>query len=61
MANQKRLFNPDNPPLAFSKEEGNAQLERIKADLAHAQQIRINMHNVRKYGPKGPGVANGPV
>ena len=30
---QGQLFDPDNPPLAFSKEEGNARLEQIKADL----------------------------
>lgn len=30
---QGRLFNPDNPPEAFSKEEVNQELEKIKEEL----------------------------
>lgn len=46
---QLRFFNPDNPPLAFSKEEGNAKLDQLKQQMRQAQLDRANAHNVKKH------------
>lgn len=43
---QGQLFNPDNPPLAFSKEEGNARLAQIRAELAARPGWIRHFHNV---------------
>lgn len=45
---QGRLFNPDNPPLAFPKED--AKLDEIRNQLKEVQMDRIREHNVRKHG-----------
>lgn len=46
---QGRLFNPDNPPLAFSKEEGNTALRPIRAEARRHQVERMHQHNVEKH------------
>jgi hypothetical protein len=46
---QGRLFNPDNPPLAYSKEEGNRALRPIKAEARRHQEQRMQRHNVKKH------------
>jgi hypothetical protein len=46
---QGRLFNPDNPPLAFSKEEGEAGLAPIRAEVRRHQVSRMQRHNVEKH------------
>jgi hypothetical protein len=51
-ANQLRFFDPDNPPQAWSKAEGNAKLEGIKAQLKQTQMDRIKAHNVNKHGER---------
>lgn len=45
---QLRFFDPDNPPQAWSKAEGNAKLETIKSQMRQAQMDRIAAHNVSK-------------
>lgn len=52
MNQQLRFFNPDNPPQAWSKEEGDAALEPLKAQLKQVQMDRIKAHNLRKHGDK---------
>lgn len=47
---QLRFFNPDNPPQSWSKEEGNAKLETLKAQMKQIQMDRIAAHNVKKHG-----------
>jgi hypothetical protein len=43
---QGRLFNPDNPPLAFPKV--NPELDKIKASLNDAQRQRWeDQHKIR--------------
>lgn len=49
-ADQLQFFNPDNPPQAWSKEEGNARLATIKAQLAANQLERVKLHNTKKQG-----------
>lgn len=45
---QLQFFNPDNPPQAWSKAEGNARLEGIKAQLKATQMERVKLHNTQK-------------
>ena len=52
MNKQLRFFNPDNPPQSWSKEEGDAALEPLKAQLKQVQMDRIREHNVRKQREK---------
>jgi len=47
---QGQLFDPDNPPLAFSKEESNARLEQIKQDMQKARLERCQARNAAKSG-----------
>lgn len=52
---QGRLFNPDNPPQSFTKDEINTRLDVIKARLKEHQLERVKIHNVRKRGDE-PGL-----
>lgn len=49
-AQQLQFFNPDNPPQAWTKEEGNAKLQSIKDQLAANQLERVRLHNTKKQG-----------
>jgi hypothetical protein len=51
---QARLFNPDNPPLAFSKEEGNVALKPLKEEMRRQQLGRAHRHNVEKHESSRP-------
>ena len=42
-ADQGQLFNPDIPPEAYSKEEGNARLKEIRAKLGSSMH-RYDTH-----------------
>ena len=48
-AEQLQLFNPDNPPHGWSKDEANAKLEQVKARMRQVQIDRIKAHNVGKH------------
>ena len=47
---QGQLFDPDNAPLAFPKED--PQLEQLKAQMRATQLERIKAHNLAKHGAK---------
>jgi hypothetical protein len=50
MEGQGRLFNPDNPPLAFPKDEAEEELDRLRAQMADYQLQRARAHNIGKHG-----------
>jgi hypothetical protein len=47
---QGQLFDPENPPHAFSKEESNARLEEIKVGMRNAQLERVRARNEARHG-----------
>lgn len=48
---QGRLFNPDVPPQAFSREETDTELNKIRADMQEAHARRVDEHNARRSHP----------
>ena len=49
---QGRLFNPDNPPQAFSREEVDTNLEKVRADMRSWQSRRSGGAVKKTYLPK---------
>lgn len=46
MEEQRRLFDPDNPPLAFPKD--NSKITQIREEIRRRHHAQAEQHNVSK-------------